>query len=51
VAGALYAGGTASREMHDEQYQAHNQGHMNERGAYVKREKSQQPKNDQNCGD
>jgi hypothetical protein len=35
--------------MQHEQYQAHNQSHVNESGRYVKREKSKQPKNNQNC--
>jgi hypothetical protein len=37
--------------MHHEQDQAHNEGNVNETGSYVKREKSKQPKNNQNCGD
>jgi hypothetical protein len=41
----------ASQEMQQEQYQAHNQGHVNESGGYVKCEKSKQPENKQNCGD
>jgi hypothetical protein len=37
--------------MQHKQYQAHNQGRVNESGGYVKREKSKQPKNNQNYGD
>jgi len=37
--------------MKHNQYQAHNQGNVNESGGYVKCEKSKQPKNNQNCGD
>jgi hypothetical protein len=37
--------------MHQKQYQAHDQGNVNESAGYVKREESKQPKNDQNCGD
>jgi hypothetical protein len=37
--------------MQHQQYQADNQGCMDERGGYVKCEKSQQPKNNQNSGD
>lgn len=37
--------------MQEKQYDANNQGHMNESGGYVKCEESKQPKNDQNCSD
>ena len=37
--------------MQDEQYQAYNQGNVNETSGYAKREISKQPKNDQNRGD
>jgi hypothetical protein len=37
--------------MQDKQYQAYNQGSMNESGGNMEREKSEQPKNDQNGGD
>jgi hypothetical protein len=48
--GGLDACCTASQEMQHKQYQSHNQGDMNEGGGYVKCEKPEQPKNDQNCG-
>jgi hypothetical protein len=34
-----------------EQYKTDNQSNMNESSGYMKREKSQQPKNNQDCGD
>jgi hypothetical protein len=37
--------------MQHKQYQAYNQGNVNESGGYVKCEKPKQPKNDQNCSD
>ena len=37
--------------MQQEQSQADNQDEVNESADYVKREKTQQRKNDQNCGD
>jgi hypothetical protein len=37
--------------MQDKQYQAYNQGGVNESGGNMKCEKSEQPKNDQNGGD
>jgi hypothetical protein len=42
---------TASDEMQDKQYQAHNQDKVDESSSHVKCEKSKQPKNNQNCGD
>jgi hypothetical protein len=42
---------SAAYQMQHQQYQANNQGCMDERGGYVKCEKSQQPKNNQNSGD
>jgi hypothetical protein len=41
----------SSREMHYQQDDAHNQNNMNKSAGYVKCEKSQQPKNNENCGD
>jgi len=37
--------------MQHEQYQAHHQGNVNESRGYVEGEKSEQPQNNQNCGD
>jgi len=37
--------------MQHEQDQAHDEDDVNETGGYVKCEKSEQPENDQNCGD
>jgi hypothetical protein len=51
LASVLHAGCSATHEMKHNQYQAHNQGNVNESGGYVKCEKSKQPKNNQNCGD
>jgi hypothetical protein len=36
----------APEEMQHKQYQAHDQGHVNESGGHMKCEKPQQPKND-----
>jgi hypothetical protein len=41
----------ASDKMQHEQDKSHHQGEVNEGGGQVKCEKSQQPENDQNCGD
>jgi hypothetical protein len=41
----------ASHEMDQKQYHAHYQGHVNERAGDMKCEESEQPKNNQNCGD
>lgn len=37
--------------MQHEQYQAHNEGNVNESGGYVKCEESKQPKDDQDKSD
>jgi hypothetical protein len=37
--------------MKDEQYETHNEGNVNESTGNVERKKSQQPENDENCGD
>jgi hypothetical protein len=37
--------------MQHEQNQSHNQSNVNESRGYMKCEKSEQPKNDQDCGD
>jgi hypothetical protein len=37
--------------MEDEQYETHNEGDVNESTGNVECEKSQQPKNNENCGD
>jgi hypothetical protein len=51
MARVLHACCSASHEMQQKEYQAHNQGNVNETGGYVKCEKSKQPKNNQNYGD
>jgi hypothetical protein len=40
-----------SDEMQHEQYQAHNQGDVNETGGDMECEKSKQPEHNQHCGD
>ena len=47
----LCAGGTAAQKVEKQHDQADYQDDVNEAGGYVKSEKPQQPKNDQNCGD
>jgi len=37
--------------MKDEQHETYDEGNVNEPSGNVKCEKSQQPKNNQNCGD
>ena len=51
MARVLYVCCPACNEMQDKQYQANHQGSVNESGGHVECEKSEQPKNDQNCGD
>jgi hypothetical protein len=48
LASVLHACWAASHEMQHKEYQAHNQGNVNESGSYVKCEKPKQPKNNQN---
>ena len=51
LASALHACCAASQEVKEKQYQADNQGHVNEGGGHAKCEESKQPKNNQNCSD
>jgi hypothetical protein len=51
LASVLHACSAASQEMEHEQDQANNQGNVNESRGYMECEKSEQPKNNQNCGD
>ena len=47
----LCAGGTAAQKVEKQHDQADYQDDVNEAAGYVKSEKPNQPKNDQNCGD
>ena len=49
--GYLRSGASASQEMKDEQHETYDEGNVNEPSGNVKCKKSQQPKNNENCGD
>jgi hypothetical protein len=48
---SLRVGAAASQKMKQEQNQADDQDNVNETRRYVKCEKSEQPEDDQNCGE
>jgi hypothetical protein len=47
----LRAGGTAAQKVEQQHDQADDENDVNQAAGDVKREKPEQPKNDQNCGD
>ena len=48
--GILCCGTSTSQQMEDQKHDTYNEDDVNESGRNVKCEKSEQPKNNQNCG-
>jgi hypothetical protein len=50
-AGRLGHGASAAQQMNGKQHDSHNEDDVDESRGNVKRKKSEQPKNDQNCSE